>query len=172
MFAFRYYKMGIVKILKDATILLPFTEKDLMNRELVIKMLKYEDSLLLGEEGKKIYSEPSYEVTRSLFSEFVFHRMTLTQFGFDTSDDSVMRYRSIPMTYWKSPTDYDAEVLSSVCYMRENRCLYYTTPKIKVGDTLPDCRLYNLDEMQSKETTIRESLGKFDRAFIAAFSGS
>jgi hypothetical protein len=161
--------MGIIKILKDAGPAVPFTEKDLMNRELVIRMLKYEDSLILGEEGKAIYADPSYEMTKSIFAELVFHRMTLTEFGYQTDDTSVAIYRSIPMTYWKSPTEYDAEVMNSVAYTRANRCLYYTAPEIKVGDTLPDCRLYDLD---GKETTIRESLGGFDMAFVAAFSTS
>jgi len=148
----------------------PFTTEDLLNRELIIKMLRDEDEIILGEEGKKIYTNPTYFVTKSLFSEYVIHRMVLTKNGFDTSDQSVENYRKIFKTYYKSPTDYDEEVLKSVAYMRENRCVYYTSPIIKVGQTLPNCRLYELNGVT--ETNIVDSLGKFDLAFVAAFSDS
>lgn len=150
-------------------ILVPFTDQTLLNRELIIRMLKYEDTLILGDIGRKIYTDPSYEVSKSLFSENVIHRMVLTHFEFDTSDDSVFTYKKIFRTYYKSPTDYDNEVLQSVAYMRENRCVYYTEPEINVGDVIDDCRFY---ELNGKKTTIKESLGDFDFAFIAGFSNS
>ena len=147
----------------------PFTEDDRSNRDLVISMLKYEDSLLMGSVGAEIYAEPSYQVTKSLDSEYVFHRMTLDHFGFYTTDQSTEIYRGIPMAYYKSPTDYDAEVMNSVAYTRNNKCLYYTEPIIKVGDVLPDCPLYNLD---GSITSIKETLGEFKHAFVAAYSNS
>ena len=147
----------------------PFTDQTLIDRKLIIRMLKYEDTLILGETGKKIYTDSTYEATKSLFSEHVVHRLVLDHFGFDTTDQSVLTYRKIFRTYYKSPVDYDSEVMRSVAYMRENRCVYYLEPEIKVGDMIPDCKLYTLD---GTETTIKSSLGEFDLAFVAGFSNS
>ncbi|VBB17925.1 hypothetical protein YASMINEVIRUS_388 [Yasminevirus sp. GU-2018] len=163
---FKYYFMGKTER-KDESI--PFTDQTLLDRELIIRMLKYEDTLILGEVGDRIYKDPTYEVSKSLFSEFVIHRMVLSHFGFDTSDESVLNYRKIFKTYYKSPTDFDKEVMQSVAYMRNNRCVYYTEKDVNVGDTLEDCRLYDL---AGNETTIRESLGEFKHAFVAGFSDS
>lgn len=147
----------------------PFTEQTLLDRDLMIRMLKHEDTLILGDTGKKIYEDPTYEISKSLFSEYVIHRLVLDHFGFDTTDQSVLTYRKIFKTYYKSPTDYDKEVMQSVAYMRENRCVYYTEPKINVGETLPDCKLFMTD---GTETTIKNSLGEFEYAFVAGFSDS
>lgn len=147
----------------------PFTEQTLMNRDLIIRMLKHEDQIILGEIGKKIYSDPSYEVSESLFSEFVIHRMVLSKFGFNTSDDSVLNYRKIFKTYYKSPKSFDNEVMQSVSYMRENKCVYYTEKDINIDEIIDDCRLYDLD---GNMTTIIESLGDFKLAFVAGFSDS
>jgi hypothetical protein len=147
----------------------PFTKENRSDRDLVIKMLRFEDSLLMGPVGAKIYAEPSYQVTKSLDSEYAFHRITLDHFGFDTTDQSTEIYRGIPMAYYRLPTDYDVEVLDSVAYTRNNKCLYYTEPEIKIGDILPDCPLYNLD---GSLTSIKETLGEFNHAFVAAYSNS
>lgn len=153
----------------DDPIPVKFTDETLLDRDLIIKMLKYEDTLILGETGNHIYTDPTYEVSKSLFSERVIHRLVLAHFGFDTSDQSVLAYRKIFKTYYKTPTNYDAEVLQSVAYMRENRCVYYTEPEIKIGDQIPDCMLYTLS---GDATTITESLGDFEYAFVAGFSDS
>ena len=147
----------------------PFTEQTLQNRDLIISMLRYEDQIILDEVGKKIYADPSYEVSDSLFSEFVIHRIVLSKFGFDTSDESVLNYRKIFKTYYESPRSFDREVMQSVAYMRENKCVYYTEKDINVDDLINDCRLYDLD---GNVTSIMESLGDFKLAFVAGFSDS
>ena len=56
----------------------------------------------------------------SLDVEKMINRIVLNYFGFDTSNESVENYRTIFRTYFKSPNDYDVEVINSVHYMREN----------------------------------------------------
>lgn len=156
---------------QDSSSTRPFTETDIKNKELVIEMLKYEDSIYLGEKGQEIYTDPYYKPRVSLTPEFSIHRLVLSKFGFDTSDDSVLNYRKIFGYYYESPYKYDKDVLSSVAYMRENKCVYYTKPVIERGDIIPDCKLYNLDGKTS--TTLYNTLGNdFEYAFVAGYSSS
>jgi hypothetical protein len=149
----------------------PFTLEDVKNRNLVIKMLKYEDTIIHGEIGKQIYGDPSYKPRTSLFSQFSIHRLVLSKFGFTTSNNDVKNYRSIFLNYYQSPDNYDQEVLSSVTYMRENKCVYYKQPIIQIGDQLPNCRLYELDG--KTETNLYEKFGQdFNYMFIGGFSNS
>lgn len=148
----------------------PFTEDDIANKSLVIDMLKYEDTIYLGPVGKEIYSDKLYKPRISLTPEFSIHRLVLDKFGFDTSDESVQNYRKIFGFYYKSATDYDDDVLSSVAYMRENKCVYYTKPIINKGDVIPNCKIYTLNK---NPTTLYETLGNdFEYAFVAGFSSS
>ncbi len=155
---------------KDQITEIPFTEDILKDKDLIIKLLSYEDSIILGEEGERIYANPDNCPRVSLFPEHTIHRKTLSHFGFDTSDESVQNYRKIFGYYYRSALDYDKDVLSSVVYMRENKCVYYTQPIINVGDIMPDCSLYELDG--KSKTTIKDELGEFKYAFVAGFSSS
>jgi hypothetical protein len=146
-----------------------FTEDTLTKRELIIDMLKYEDSLIKGKTGEEIYKNPSYKTTQTFDAENAIIRLVLDKFHFETNDDDIKNYNKIFKTYHRSPTDYDSEVVNSVAYMRENRCVYYTSPEIKIGDTIEDCKIYDID---GTETSIKESLGEFEYAFIAGFSNS
>lgn len=149
----------------------PFTEANVCNRDLVIQMLKYEDSIILGNEGEQIYRNPLFKPRVSLTPEYAIHRLVLSHFGFDTTDTSVENYRKIFVHYYNSPTNYDKEVLSSVAYMRENKCVYYTKPIVNVGDIIPDVMLYNLDG--NTTTTLYATLANdFDYAFVAGYSSS
>ena len=155
----------------DVKELKPFTQKEVADKSLVISMLKYEDSLIHGDEGKKIYSDMYYKPRISLDPEYALNRLTLGHFGFDTDDTSVANYRSIFKHYYHSPTKYDKDVLGSVTYMRENKCVYYDTPVLNVGDQLPDCKIFTLDG--KTETSLSDIIGKdFNYAFVGAFSGS
>ncbi len=122
-----------------------FTSEDVANKALVIRMLQYEEALSKGPKGQALYANSSNLPLVSLFVEHTLNRMTLNHFGFSTSDSSVEAYRSIFRAYYRSPFDYDAEVLSSVHYMRENKCVYYKSKPLLVGDTVPDCKVYNLE---------------------------
>lgn len=152
--------------------LLEFTDKYLKERELIISMLRYEDKILNDEEiGQAIYRNSYNDSLHSLEPQFIMHRLVLKQFGFTTSDYSVKMYREIFRTYYKSPTEFDAEVINSVAYMRANRCIYYTSQKIEVGDKIPNVDLLNLNG--SKANLFTDVLGiPFEKALLCAFSSS
>ena len=159
-----------------------FTVDDVKNRELVITMLKYEDSIIhssvimltphpsssscsssscsssscssstrdYGAECGSVvelksmhpvYGDPLINTKSSLEPEYKIHRLVLDKFGFHTTTEDVEMYRTIFKHYYKSPTDYDAEVLRSVTYMRENKCVYYTSRELLVGDKIPNVKL-------------------------------
>lgn len=109
---------------KIAVKLKQFNESDVLNRDLVIQMLEYEDKL-----------EPIY----------ILHRKTLTHFGFTSDTNSVTTYRTILKIYYRSPTDYDTEVINASTYMRNNRCIFYTVPIIEIGDTIPNVKVNTLN---------------------------
>lgn len=149
---------------------IPFTQKDVNNRELVIKLLSYEETLAKSETGQSLYKNPLNNPITSLTVEKILNRMTLLEFGFDTSDESVEQYRTIFKNYYKSPTDYDKEVLDSVYYMRENKCVYYTTAPIEVNDVCPNVELVELDGIQKSNLYDIINRSGFDYTVIAAFS--
>jgi len=150
----------------------PFREEDVRNRELVIRMLKHEEKIIRSDEGQARYANPLNEPYISLTNEYAFNRATLTEFGFDTSDESVENYRTIFRTYFRSPDDYDKEVIDSVHYMRNNRCVFYKAPLINKGGQIPDVRLYNLDG--KTETTLHQACrkGNPEKTLVCAFSNS
>lgn len=147
-----------------------FTPDDVNNRELVIQMLKYEEELTKSDEGQSLYKNKLNCPLRTLTVEKILNRMTLTKFDFSNEDDDVETYRTIFKTYYKSPDDYDNEVISSVHYMRENKCVYYKTPPLKLGEKIPDCKLFNLDG--TTQTTLHDIINKRNAKYtvVAAFS--
>lgn len=160
--------MGIINEDKN---LRPFTIEHIKNKKLIIEMLQYENGIYMGNMGKQIYSNKLYRPTISLDPEYAINRLVLLNFGFDTSEESVKNYRSIFSYYYNSPTDYDKEVLSSVTYMKNNKCVYYTKPIIEIGSIIPNCKIYCLDG--KTETNLYNELGNdYNYAFIGAFSNS
>lgn len=152
------------------TPLVPFTQDNVHNRELVINMLKYEEELTKSDYGQSLYRNPMNKPLQTLTVEKILNRLTLIHFGFDSSDESVANYRTIFRTYYKSPTDYDKEVLDSVHYMRNNKVVYYQQPPLSLGDKIPNCILYHLDG--TSETSLYDTILKKESEFtiIAAFS--
>lgn len=149
-----------------------FTEDEIKRRDLIIDMLRYEDSLMLGEVGKQIYGDDTLNHLTSLETFYLFHRMTLNKFNYMTRDKDVSNYRKIFSKYYKNASDYDKEVLDSVCYMRENRCVYYTEPKINIGDNIPNCDLYELDGESKMTLYDLIKSNKHQYIFIGAYSNS
>jgi hypothetical protein len=164
-----------------------FTVDELSNRDLVIRMLKWESEFMCSEEGQQRYRTIGSGQFTSLDNEYAFNRRVLREFGFITNDNSVANYRRIFQTYFRSPTDYDTEVIQASHYMRNNRCVFYTTPEIHIGDQIPDVPLltngnqpitlydaiknYKLGPSTGTETgttTKRE----WSKLFICAFSNS
>ena len=127
------------------TVIKPFTHSDVKNKELVIKMLNYEEQLTKSDYGQSLYRNTLNKPLISLNIEKAINRLVLAHFNFDTDDQSVAAYRTIFKNYYQGPTDYDPDVLNAVHYMRENKCVYYKERVLQVGDKLPNCGLYNLD---------------------------
>ena len=151
----------------------PFGHKDIQNRALILQMLRFEDSLFLGPEGKKIFGDTTFRHLNDLETYYTLHRQTLNAFGFTTTDTDVAKYREIFRNYYNGPHDFDDEVLNSVCYMRENKCVYYDAPFINVGDVLPDSELLTLS---GESTTLHAQLAalppSIKHVFVGAFSNS
>lgn len=149
----------------------PFTSTDVANKDLVVKMLRHEDSIMTGHEGAAIFADETLQHLTELDTYHIFHRMTLATFGFQTAAKDVLTYRTIFSHYYRNPTDYDKDVLSSVCYMRENKCVYYTAPQVNVGDSAVDTELLTLDGASTSLNAELLSL-KHKYVFVGAFSTS
>lgn len=148
----------------------PFTMENIKNKELVIKMLNYEEEYTKSDDGQIMYHNPLNRPLVSLTIEKAIQRIVLTKFGFDTSDESLANYRKIFKNYYESPEKYDQDVLNATHYMRENKCVYYKQPLIELGQKIPDCRLYQLDGITT--TTLYNAINKkpADYTLIAGFS--
>jgi hypothetical protein len=151
-------------------IYVPFTSHDVNNRDLVINMLKYEEVLAKSEYGQSLYSNKLNLPLVTLNVEKTINRLTLAHFDYDTTDESVEMYRTIFKTYYRSPTDYDAEVLNSVHYMRENKVVYYQAEPLQIGQVIPNCELYNLDGMTKLSLYNAINNNNNNYTVIAAFS--
>lgn len=153
-------------------LVVPFTPTQVADRELVLRMLRFEDVIIHSERGANIYRRQPNSGLTDLHPEKAIHRVVLVQFKFNTSDESVETYRTIFAHYYRSPTDYDAEVMQAVTYMRENRTVFYTADPVVVGSPLPDAPLLTLGD--GVATSVSEQLSKkeFKYAFIGAFSTS
>lgn len=151
--------------------LIDFTENHIKDRYLIISMLQYEDSLLLGETAQNIYNSGAFELFNNLETMYVLHRLTLNHFKFNSDDKSLDNYRKIFKYYFKSPDDYDFGVINSVAYMRENRCVFYKEPQLNKGDMIPNIDLFQLDG--KSKVKLHEIINKEDYlTFIGAFSNS
>ena len=148
-----------------------FTQEDVKNKALILQMLRKEDEIMHSTYGQDIYRNSLNHSLTSLMPQLIIQRAILASFGFTTDDRSVDAYRSIFRNYYISPTEYDREVLQSVTYMRENLCLYYTTPKLKIGQTAPNCLLYGLDGKSQHELySLIRPTSRF--TMLCAFSSS
>lgn len=63
----------------EVDVLKPFTEEQLKDRELIIKMLRYEDKIFFGEnDGQAAYRCVLYKPLRSLEPQLAMQRHVLT----------------------------------------------------------------------------------------------
>jgi hypothetical protein len=155
----------------DVMILIPFTKDHVKNRELIIKMLQFEDEYGKSRDGQNLY-RTKLLLPHTLKPIYAIHKHVLNHFGFDTSDLSVKNYRKIFSYYYKSPTEYDKDVLDSVYYMKNNKCVYYQKPTPKIGDKFIDCNLLCIDGTTKIRLFDILKDEKFKYAFIGAFSSS
>ncbi len=165
-------KLIIYKMIISDVVLRPFTENDIKNKELILEMLKYEDERYLSMEGQE-FLRTYGNISMTLESSKVFQRETLIKFGFSSTDDDLKLYRRIFHNYYKSPIDYDKDVLSSVYYMRENKLLYYTEPVLKIGDKIVDVPLLDSEGNKCQLFDVINDISikhKKDKFIIAGFS--
>ena len=148
-----------------------FTNEVILNRNLIIEMLKYEDKVIHSDLGKNIYNDNSYEHYTTHEAMFAIHRIVLSEFGFNTNENDVNTYRKIFQSYYSSPDVYDKEVMDSVSYMRENKCLYYVGKDYKIGDFFEDVKIYTIDGKEN--VSLFNIIKKEDKyTFVGAFSTS
>lgn len=147
-----------------------FTKNNVEDKELVIKMLKYEDQISRDETiGQEIYRSVK---KNSLEAIYTIHRLVLLHFGFNSKDSSVLTYRTIFAHYYTSPEKYDKDVLSAVHYMRENKCVYNPCKKPKKNELFDSTlKVQCLTEAKTKE--LKATVEKdFEYAFFMAFSST
>lgn len=151
-----------------------FGDRELHDRDMVIRMLTWESDHMCSPEGQARYKAAGSGQFTSLDNEYAFNRMVLREFGFSTSDTSVANYRRIFQTYFRSPTEYDEDVIGASHYMRNNRCVFYTSPVLNIGDIIPNVSLLMLDSTESTLYNAIHSTGPlgWDKLFICAFSNS
>lgn len=175
-----------MKLEQTSEISKEFGECELHMRELVINMLTWESEYMCSPEGQNRYKAKGSGQFTSLDNEYSFNRRVLREFGFSTNDISVSNYRRIFQTYFRSPYDYDVEVINASHYMRNNRCVFYTSPELQIGDQIPNVPLLTL---KSKNITLYDAINNYsmdqqihnpdtkkvdewNKLFICAFSNS
>jgi hypothetical protein len=149
---------------------IPFTQEHVKQRDLVIRMLKFEEETTKSEFGQSLYANHLNNPFVSLTVEKTLNRITLSHFGFSTDDDSVENYRTIFGTYFESPEVYDKEVVDSVHYIRENKCVFYKKPDIKFGQVIPNCALYNLKSGSQEQLHDIINFANTNYAMLCPFS--
>jgi hypothetical protein len=173
--------------MKSDKILVEFTLDHLLDRNLVIQLLKREDELFQSQDGQNIYKSMP-DALSSSEPQLVIQRKVLIEFGFISSKYSIQNYHRILEHYYKGPTDYDKDVMNAVAHFRENKILYYQKPLLVKGDDIPDVPLQHVSSsvLPATATTTSTSLHKvIDQihrdneskitpkgSFICAFSGS
>lgn len=172
-FGFALYNIFLIIMVKITQTFHDFTLDTIQNKPLILQMLQYEDKLFLSDEGQSILADKGMASISSLSGGKTIQRMVLTHFNFNANDTSLANYRRIFHYYYVDPTNYDADVLNSVFYMRENRCLYYTLPEPAVGDKVSDVPLLQLqDDGTVTETSLFNAIVPHTTTIVAAFSTS
>lgn len=152
-----------------------FNSTHLYNRELVLKMLNHEDKLIHDDKTLAMYDDPFYESQDGLFIIKTIQRITLSDFGFINDDDDLEIYRNIFRTYYRSPTDYDSEIINAVTYFRENKTIFYQAPEINIGENikylLNQINLLDLNEnLHNLLTLVSTNPKKY--TYVGGFSAS
>lgn len=149
-----------------------FSDEHIKDKNLILTMKKFEESLYFSNDGQKILSDKGMQNMVSFEGVRTIQRLTLKKFNFNASDKSLESYRRIFNYYYKSPFFYDSVVMNSIVYYRENKCLYYTNPTLNIGDTIPECNIISIDD--NKTCTIMSTILSAIKqtTMICAFSGS
>ena len=78
---------------------IPFTIENVKNKELVIRMLNYEEKLTKSDYGQSLYKNTLNNPLISLTIEYGINRLVLSNFGFDTTDESVNGPRGLSIIF-------------------------------------------------------------------------
>lgn len=149
--------------------LISFDETHIGDKNLILKMLKYEDELFLSEQGQQFLADYGKN-TKSLEGSKSIQRITLNNFGFESTEQDLKKYRTIFHHYYKSSLDYDPDILNSVYYMRENKCLYYKTKPIELGIQIPNVNVYGLNGITKYDLHQLIRSKNYSKTILAAFS--
>lgn len=149
--------------------LIPFDLEYIQNKQLILSMLEYEDKLFLSKEGQQFLSEYGSNTT-SLEGSKSIQRKTLNNFGFSSTDTDLSNYRKIFHHYYVSSTEYDPQILNSVYYMRENRCLYYKSKPLEINTIIPNLNVYGLDGETQYDLHQLIKTKNYSKTILAAFS--
>lgn len=149
--------------------LISFNLTHIQNRELILKMLKYEDELFLSDSGQKFLNIYGNNTT-SLEGSKSLQRKTLNNFGFESGELDLGNYRKIFNYYYNDSKNYDFEILNSVYYMRENRCLYYKSPPLKKNQIIPNLNVFGLDGITQYDLYQLIKSKNYNKTILAAFS--
>lgn len=149
--------------------LISFEEIHIADKKLILEMLKFENDLFLSKSGQQFLNEYGNNIT-SLEGSKSIQRRTLKNFGFKSTDDDLKKYRTIFHHYYKSPYDYDTQILNSVYYMRENRCLYYKTKPLEINQIIPNLVVYGLDGLTQYDLHQLIKSKNYSKTILAAFS--
>jgi hypothetical protein len=149
--------------------LISFEKTHIKDRDLILRMLKYEDELFLSNEGQNFLHQYGMNTT-SLEGSKSIQRKTLNNFGFESTEQDLKKYRTIFQHYYKSSFDYDSDILNSVYYMRENKCLYYKTKPIELGIQIPNTNVYGLDGITQYDLHQLIRSKNYSKTILAAFS--
>lgn len=146
-----------------------FTEENIFDRDLILQMLKYENTLYFSKEGQNILSNVGMKNMIKFDGVRTIQRLTLKHFNFSATDESLNTYRKIFFHYYKNSIFYDFEIMESIVYFRENRCLYYNSPILNIGDIIPDCNVLSLNK---EKINIKSLLQENKNTLLCAFSSS
>jgi hypothetical protein len=81
-----------------------------------------------------------------------------------------MNYRKIFSRYYKSPFDYDEDVINCVSYMRENKCVFYKGKDFNIGDIFDNVSVLTINK---EKINILDKINKEDNyTLIGGFSNS
>ncbi len=130
--------------------------ESLTNRETLLEMLQAEDKIRRSQEIQELYDQ----LKNNLELENVLQKNLLQSFGFEPTEENLLRYRRTRVFYAD-----DQEIKNAVMYIKYD---IMKKGDLRINDLAPDINLYHLDGSQ---TNLLEFM-KQDRPLIVVGSSS